>query len=116
MSEEKEYGWVLLVESTVARSLDMLQRRLTLNPLTWKIWWAHNNASRWQTGFNSAFKWLMPVRQTISNLIAQQNGTPSYFHKKGLFRYCYCSAAHHQHTLSSRPTPTTPRTPYAVYV
>jgi len=30
---------------------------LTLNPLTWKIWWA-NNASRWQMGFNSAFKGL----------------------------------------------------------
>jgi len=28
-----------------------------LKPLTWKIWWA-NNASRWQTGFNSAFKGL----------------------------------------------------------
>jgi len=28
---------------------------LTLNPLTWKIWWAPNNASRWQMGFNSAF-------------------------------------------------------------
>jgi len=31
---------------------------LTLNPLTWKIWWAPNNASRWQMGFNSAFKGL----------------------------------------------------------
>jgi len=28
----------------------------------------------------------------------------------------HCTATHHQHTLSSRPTPTTPRTPYAVYV
>ena len=26
--------------------------------LTWKIWWALNNASRWQMGFNSAFKGL----------------------------------------------------------
>ena len=32
---------------------------LTLNPLTWKIWRAPNNASRWQMGFNSAFKGLM---------------------------------------------------------
>ena len=32
---------------------------LTLNPLTWKIWWAPNNASRWQMGFNSACKGLM---------------------------------------------------------
>jgi len=32
--------------------------KLTLNPLTWKIWWAPNNASRWQMGFNLAFKGL----------------------------------------------------------
>jgi hypothetical protein len=32
--------------------------RLTLILLTWKIWWAPNNASRWQIGFNSAFKGL----------------------------------------------------------
>ena len=31
---------------------------LTLNRLTWNIWWAPNNASRWQMGFNSAFKVL----------------------------------------------------------
>jgi len=29
---------------------------LTLTLLTWRIWWAPNNASRWQMGFNSAFK------------------------------------------------------------
>jgi len=33
-------------------------RILTLIPLTWKIWWARNNASGWQMGFNSAFKGL----------------------------------------------------------
>jgi len=32
---------------------------LTLILLTWRIWWAPNNASRWQMGFNSAFKGLM---------------------------------------------------------
>ena len=32
---------------------------LTLILLTWRIWWTPNNASRWQMGFNSAFKWLM---------------------------------------------------------
>jgi len=31
---------------------------LTLNPLTWKIWWAPNTAVRWKMGFNSAFKGL----------------------------------------------------------
>jgi len=32
---------------------------LTLILLTWRIWWAPNNASKWQMGFNSAFKGLM---------------------------------------------------------
>jgi len=31
---------------------------LTLILLTWRIWWAPNNASRWQMGFNSVFKGL----------------------------------------------------------
>ena len=31
---------------------------LTLILLTWRIWWA-NNASKWQMGFNSAFRGLM---------------------------------------------------------
>jgi hypothetical protein len=34
---------------------------LSLNPLTWKIWWAHNNANRWQMGFTLAFKGLMEI-------------------------------------------------------
>ena len=29
---------------------------LTLILLKWRIWWAPNNASKWQMGFNSAFK------------------------------------------------------------
>jgi len=35
-----------------------LTLRLTLILLTWRIWWASNNASRWQMGFNLAFKGL----------------------------------------------------------
>ena len=31
---------------------------LTLILLTWRIWWAPNNAGKWQMGFNSAFKGL----------------------------------------------------------
>ena len=31
---------------------------LNLILLTWRIGWAHNNASRWHIGFNSAFKVL----------------------------------------------------------
>jgi len=30
-------------------------RFLTLILLTWRIWWAPNNARKWQMGFNSAF-------------------------------------------------------------
>jgi hypothetical protein len=32
---------------------------LTLILLTWRIWWAPNNVSRWQIRFNSAFKGLI---------------------------------------------------------
>ena len=32
---------------------------LTITPLTWRIWWAPSNASKWPMGFNSAFKGLM---------------------------------------------------------
>jgi hypothetical protein len=32
---------------------------LTLILLTWRIWWAPNNASKWQMEFNSAFKGLI---------------------------------------------------------
>jgi len=38
------------------RPRDHWNQLLTLILLTWRIWWASNNASRWQTGFNSAFK------------------------------------------------------------
>jgi len=31
---------------------------LILILLTWRIWWAPNNASKWQMGFNSAFQKL----------------------------------------------------------
>jgi len=39
---------------------------LILNPLTWKIWWAPNNASRWQIAFQSAFKGLKHYHCTYS--------------------------------------------------
>ena len=35
-----------------------LKCSLTLTLLTWRIWWAANNASRWQMGFDSAFEGL----------------------------------------------------------
>ena len=38
---------------------------LTLYLLTWKIWWAQNNASRWQMGFNLVFKGLNIIRNAF---------------------------------------------------
>jgi len=34
------------------------ERILTLTLLMWRIWWASNNARKWQMGFNSAFRGL----------------------------------------------------------
>jgi hypothetical protein len=42
---------------------------LTLILLMWKIGWAPNNASRWQMGFNSAFKRLNLKKQRTSFLV-----------------------------------------------
>jgi len=41
---------------------------LTLILLTWRKWWTPNNASKWQMGFNSAFKGLKLInrRQDIT--------------------------------------------------
>jgi hypothetical protein len=41
---------------------------LTLNPVTWKIWRAPHNDSRWQMGFNSAFKGLKKMRPERAEL------------------------------------------------
>jgi hypothetical protein len=41
-----------------------LKDAFTLILLTWRIWWASNNSSRWQIGFNSAFKGLRDRRFT----------------------------------------------------
>jgi hypothetical protein len=38
--------------------IKLLFNHLSLILLTWRIWWAPNNASRWQMGFNSEFKML----------------------------------------------------------
>ena len=45
---------------------------LTLTPLTWKIWWAHNNASRWQMRFNSAFKGLKWDKRRLNPLYSSK--------------------------------------------
>ena len=43
--------------------------QLTLNLLTWRIWWAPNNASNWQTGFNSEFKGLILGVSVIGSVL-----------------------------------------------
>ena len=39
---------------------------LTLILLMWRIWWAPNNASKWQMGFNSAFKGLSKANTEVN--------------------------------------------------
>ena len=60
--------------------------QLTLNPLTWKIWWAPNNTSRWRMGFNSAFKGLR-------NILLKGNSItdihPNTFWNKRKLKYLY---------------------------
>jgi len=51
------WRWHRYVE-TFRSNTKNTDRILTLNPLTWKICWAPNNASKWQMGFNSAFEGL----------------------------------------------------------
>jgi hypothetical protein len=41
---------------------------LTLILLTWRIWWAPNNASKWRMGFNSAFKESDPHVRNVSTI------------------------------------------------
>jgi len=41
---------------------------LTLILLTWRIWWAPNNATKWLMGFNSAFKGLKTLKSHIKHL------------------------------------------------
>ena len=56
--------WMFSLVSGVTRinniKLNLSTWTLTLIPLTWRIWWAPNNASRWQMGFNWAFKLQAP--------------------------------------------------------
>jgi len=54
--------------------------QLTLTLLTWGIWRAPNNASKWQMGFNSVFKGL----NNAQNTPLQDNHDKSLSHK--LFR------------------------------
>ena len=64
--------------------------RIILNPLTWKIWWAPNNASRWQMGFNLTFKGLIMVGYVYSFPIIPSWRTYKYFlHYIYIYIYIY---------------------------
>jgi hypothetical protein len=59
---------------------------LTLNPLTWRIWLAPNNASKWPMGFNSMFKGLMKLefsRQIFENVMKIRPVGAEMFHADG---------------------------------
>ena len=58
-----DHGRVVVYLWSLPDNYENLKRKstllaLTLSLLMWKIWWAPNNASRLQVGFNSAFKGL----------------------------------------------------------
>jgi hypothetical protein len=48
---------------------------LILILLTWRIWWAPNNASRWQMGFNWVFKGLTLILLTWRKWWAPNNAS-----------------------------------------
>jgi len=49
---------------------------LTLILLMWRRWWTPNNASKWQMGFNSAFKGL---NLTVTATVAWHCSTPKHY-------------------------------------
>ena len=62
------------VESKLAKFL-----KWTLILLTWRIWWAPNNASRWQMGFNSTFKGLIvTIKRTIFRKVRTETNLKIY--------------------------------------
>jgi hypothetical protein len=57
--------WILCLRGTYCLCLQCDWISLTLILLTWRIWWVPNNASKWQMGFNSAFKGLRWMLQWL---------------------------------------------------
>ena len=64
---------------------------LTLKPLTWNIWWAPNNTSRWQMGFNSVFKGLNKYSHSACYKIVTI---------WGIIRYCLNKYSHSAHEVT----------------
>jgi len=65
------------IESLLYITFYFLQ--LTLILLTWRIWWA-NNASKWQIGFNLAFKGLIHLSFILTSSWALCYGTHYIYH------------------------------------
>jgi len=59
---------IQMQKSVILGTCSIVRNFLTLILLTWWIWWAPNNASKGQMGFNSAFKWLTTNKTTEPNL------------------------------------------------
>jgi hypothetical protein len=62
------------VQWRVKSSSSKKYSQLTLILLTWKIWRASNNTSRWQMGFNSVFKGLRFPDYMVVRLSALRTG------------------------------------------
>jgi hypothetical protein len=73
----------------VFRWLQYKMCTLTLILLTRRIWWAPNNASNWQMGFNSAFKGLNVFENVVpTNTLQSQKGELIKLHED-VFRIHY---------------------------
>jgi len=68
----------------------------------WRIWWAANNTSKWQMGFNSAFKGLMVCRIWIAFLVDslhKDSGREAYVSLVIFHKPCNCNESQ---TVSNR--------------
>jgi len=60
--------------------------RLTLVLLTWRIWWASNNANKWQMGFNSAFEGLRGEKLVLWKNLVQPDRPQTTIRLKRVWR------------------------------
>ena len=72
------------------------KRALTLIMLMWRIWWASNQASKWQMGFNTAFKGLTDMRVCLRAIGALYMSLTFpllnvvYMNKLRFVHFCFC--------------------------
>jgi hypothetical protein len=65
----------------------------------WRKWWTPNNASKWQKGFNSAFKGLILILLTVHlwTRNTNMNNVPDRMLQS------YCTTVFHTHTPPLKP-------------